>query len=209
MSRATLLGTARPMPWKPPLRLLIAVFMPMAWPARLTSGPPLLPGLMAASVCKKSSYIARLMPLRPLPLMMPCVTEPARPNGAPTASTRSPISIWSLSPRGRWGRSLTPLRRMIAMSVLGSALKSRDVKRRPSWNSTVNSSAPATTWLLVRTMPLGSMTKPEPWPRRGVGSGIMSNGTWPGPPNSPKKRRMSPGAFWPPKPRPRNPCRTG
>ena len=89
-----------PTPWKPPLRLLIAELMPITWPAMLISGPPLLPGLMAASVCKKSSYMF-MWRLRPFALMMPDVTVPVRPNGAPTASTRSPISIWSLSPNCR------------------------------------------------------------------------------------------------------------
>ena len=60
---------------------LMAALMPMTRPSRLTSGPPELPGLIAASVCKKSSYIFMLR-LRPLALTMPLVTEPARPNGA-------------------------------------------------------------------------------------------------------------------------------
>ena len=54
-SRAMLLGTAKPMPMYPPERLAMAVLMPMTSPRRLTSGPPELPGLMAASVWMKSS----------------------------------------------------------------------------------------------------------------------------------------------------------
>src|SRR5688572_31639185 len=34
----------------------IIVLMPMTSPSRLTSGPPEFPGLIDASVCKKSSY---------------------------------------------------------------------------------------------------------------------------------------------------------
>ena len=45
--RATLMGTANPMPcpW-----MLTAELMPTASPAALMRGPPELPGLMAASV---------------------------------------------------------------------------------------------------------------------------------------------------------------
>ena len=50
--RASLAGTARPMPSYPPPRDVIAVLMPTISPSRFTSGPPELPGLMAASCCK-------------------------------------------------------------------------------------------------------------------------------------------------------------
>ena len=45
-------GTAKPIVLA---RGLIAVLMPITSPARLSSGPPELPGLMAASVWMKSS----------------------------------------------------------------------------------------------------------------------------------------------------------
>ncbi len=45
-----LLGIANPIPMYPPERLKIAVFMPITSPLRLISGPPELPGLIAASV---------------------------------------------------------------------------------------------------------------------------------------------------------------
>ena len=51
-SRSMLLGMANP---RPRLRPLMSVFMPITLPSRLTSGPPLLPGLMEASVWMKSS----------------------------------------------------------------------------------------------------------------------------------------------------------
>ena len=47
ISLATLMGTAKPMPWP---WTLMAELMPMASPAALTRGPPEFPGLMAASV---------------------------------------------------------------------------------------------------------------------------------------------------------------
>src|SRR5437660_1058627 len=45
---------AKPIPWEPPLREMIAVLMPTTSPRRLISGPPLLPGLIAAFVWIKS-----------------------------------------------------------------------------------------------------------------------------------------------------------
>ena len=48
-------GTAKPMPIEPPVGEMMAVFTPMTWPSMLNSGPPELPRLMAASVCRKSS----------------------------------------------------------------------------------------------------------------------------------------------------------
>ena len=48
--RAMLAGIAKPIPMNPPVRVLMAVLMPMTSPWRLTRGPPLLPGLIAASV---------------------------------------------------------------------------------------------------------------------------------------------------------------
>ena len=55
-SRTVLLGTANPIPMFPSLRALVmmAVFMPMTSPRTLSSGPPELPGLIAASVCSMS-----------------------------------------------------------------------------------------------------------------------------------------------------------
>ena len=44
------LGTANPMPLLLPERERIAVLMPMSRPALSISGPPELPGLIAASV---------------------------------------------------------------------------------------------------------------------------------------------------------------
>ena len=41
---------ASPTPSLPPLPLKIAVLIPITFPSKSTKGPPLLPGLMAASV---------------------------------------------------------------------------------------------------------------------------------------------------------------
>jgi len=67
----------------------MAVLMPMRRPALSSSGPPELPGLIAASVWM-TSWIGR--PLtdrisRPRPLMTPVVSVWSRPNGLPIANT--------------------------------------------------------------------------------------------------------------------------
>ena len=46
-----LIGIANPMFCAPPPRM--AVFIPTTSPRRFRSGPPLFPGLIEASVCKK------------------------------------------------------------------------------------------------------------------------------------------------------------
>ena len=48
-------GMAKPMPTLPPYGEKIAVFTPTTSPLRLKAGPPELPRLMAASICRKSS----------------------------------------------------------------------------------------------------------------------------------------------------------
>ena len=55
-SRTVLIGTAKPMPMLPSVRplLMMAVLMPMTSPRMFSSGPPELPGLIAASVCSIS-----------------------------------------------------------------------------------------------------------------------------------------------------------
>ncbi len=64
-------------PLLPPVFDAMAVFRPTTSPSRFTSGPPLEPGLIAASVCKKSLMRMddpRLIWPRSRALMMPCVT---------------------------------------------------------------------------------------------------------------------------------------
>src|SRR2546425_2284061 len=52
---AVLIGMANPMPMFPPDGVKIAVLMPITRPSESNSGPPELPGLMAASVWMTSS----------------------------------------------------------------------------------------------------------------------------------------------------------
>jgi hypothetical protein len=48
--RAILAGIAKPIPTFPPAGEMIAELIPISSPRRLTSAPPELPGLIAASV---------------------------------------------------------------------------------------------------------------------------------------------------------------
>ena len=63
------------------------VLTPITSPSSVNSGPPLLPALMAASLC---TYATPAM--RRLALTMPRVTVPSNPRGLPTAITSSPTS---------------------------------------------------------------------------------------------------------------------
>ena len=103
----------------------MAVFMPMTSPAISTSGPPELPGLMAASVWMNcwnwtlrwgrdrrwSGSWRRRCPRR---------RSAERPKGSPMASTQSPTcapsELPSLTVGSGWGASIL----MTAMSVSGS-----------------------------------------------------------------------------------------
>jgi hypothetical protein len=97
MRLAMLDGIENPIPTLPPERERMALLMPTTSPDMLTSGPPEFPGLMAASVWRKSSKGPWPME-RPLALMMPAVTVCCRPNGEPMASTQSPTLTLSESP---------------------------------------------------------------------------------------------------------------
>ena len=142
------------------------MLIPITSPARLTSGPPELPGLMAASVWR--NFARRILPSsRPLPLMMPALTVVSSSNGLPIAITQSPMSSLSESPSFETGRSWAFSSLMTARSLSGSVLISAALNSRPSGSSTVTVSAPATTWLLVSTRPSLSTITPEPTPERG------------------------------------------
>jgi hypothetical protein len=92
MSRGTMrltssIGIAKPMPALAPDGLKMAVLTPITRPAESSSGPPELPGLMAASVCTTprivrpvTASISRLSALT-----MPVVSVWSRPNGLPIA----------------------------------------------------------------------------------------------------------------------------
>ena len=168
-------GMAKPMPEAP---ATIAVLIPTTSPCMFTSGPPELPGLIAASVCKKSSK-GPWSSCRALALMMPAVTVAWRPNGEPTASTQSPTCIRSESPRRAYLKVALPSSSLsTARSVFLSTPMTFALCLPPSRVTTSISVARSTTCALVSAMPVGSTMTPEPRLRCGMRSGT-----------SPKKRR--------------------
>jgi hypothetical protein len=71
----------------------MAVLIPMISPRSLTSAPPELPGLIAASVCSMLTRSGPSPPpgrVRPVALMIPEVTVLSRPNGEPMAIAVEP-----------------------------------------------------------------------------------------------------------------------
>ena len=88
------MGMANPIPTLPgtPVIVAIAVFIPMISPLIFTRGPPLLPGLMAASVWMKFLYVVLFISIFDLPvaLTIPAVTVWLNLNGLPMARTHSP-----------------------------------------------------------------------------------------------------------------------
>ncbi len=71
----------------------------MTSPRAFSSGPPELPGLIAASVCSTSAKrCSAIGNERAVALITPTLTVCARPNGLPIATTQSPGSILDESP---------------------------------------------------------------------------------------------------------------
>ncbi len=171
----------------------IEELIPTTRPDMSTSGPPELPGLIAASV-----WIAGYVVLRSWPpdcgwpppkglsgacgsssaldtetgrfraLTMPVVTVAFRPNGEPTATTAWPTLSSPDLPRDAGVRSETSSALITATSVSGSVPTTLAFFVVPSLKLTEidPSPAPATTWLLVRISPslLSTMPEPEPDP---------------------------------------------
>lgn len=127
----------------------MAVLTPCRLPLTSISAPPELPGLMAASVWMKFSKL--LMPswLRPSAETMPLVTVWPTPKGLPMASTWSPTWSSSELPSTIAG-SLSISILSTARSVSGSVPITLARVWRLSLRVTSISSAPSTTWLLVR-----------------------------------------------------------
>ena len=89
---------AKPKPMLPPVCDIIAELIPITSPSILKRGPPELPLLIDASVCKNFTY-------GPLPIsldiaeIIPAVTVPPSPRGLPIAIDQSPTLIVSESPQ--------------------------------------------------------------------------------------------------------------
>mmetsp|Transcript_18959 Transcript_18959/g.32631 ORF Transcript_18959/g.32631 Transcript_18959/m.32631 type:complete len:237 (+) Transcript_18959:3-713(+) len=172
---------AKPMP---SALVRVAVLMPTTSPAALSSGPPELPGLIAASVCMKSRRLSgkpsSALDLLML-LMMPTVTVLSRPSGLPRAMAQSPTWTASESPRAANGKSVP-----WGGSTLTTARSSSSSEPitlpsncRESVSVTRAFVTPLTTCALVMMMPDLSTMIPEPWPRSFTGGRSFAPlGSW-------------------------------
>ena len=109
--------------------------------------------LIGASVWMKFSYpltsSSRWRFLRPRAETMPIVTVWPTLSGLPMANTTSPTRSLSLSASVTVGRFWASIL-MMATSVFGSVPMTLALNSRSSGSATFSSSAPSTTWLLVR-----------------------------------------------------------
>ena len=145
------IGMAKPMPMEPrEPSVAMAVLTPITSPLALTSGPPELPGLIGASVCRA---VPRWLPSRTSrssALTIPEVTVPARPSGEPTASTGSPTAASAERPRVSGSRPAGLATFSTARSVVASRPTTVAGMRLPLCRTTSTVPPEATTWLLVR-----------------------------------------------------------
>ena len=178
LARST--GIAKPRPMLPPDASpdelgteAPAVGTPMSCAEQLTIAPPLLPGLMAASVCTADTSSADASPslgtctVRLSALTMPEVTVPDRPSGAPSTTTGWPTSSDSDEPMAIGFTPCSGATLITAMSVCGSRPTIVADSALPSENITWIEpplAAAAITWSLVRMSPLELMTSPDPVP---------------------------------------------
>ena len=102
--------------------MIIAVLIPTTRPWLSTSGPPLLPGFKATSVCRTPS-ISRpscARSVRPTALRTPALTVKEKPSGLPMAITSCPTRSVPLCPRsaaGKWLPSIWATARSVAGSL--------------------------------------------------------------------------------------------
>ena len=92
-----MLGIAKPIPTFPPPLEIIALLIPIKYPAEFINAPPLFPGLIGASVWIKFSYSTIPTELLLVAETIPCVMVSPTPKGLPIAKTTSPTSTLSES----------------------------------------------------------------------------------------------------------------
>ncbi len=164
--------TAFPVVWST-LFVRIDWLTPTTSPFKLKSGPPELPGLMAASVWIISAVLKAPPPsgatcagcVLPSPEIMPRVMVPFNPKGLPMATTDCPTKREFESPIGKgwiWSAGASTL--ITAISASASVPITVPCALKPEAKSTSTTLAPSTTWLLVTTWPSLSNTKPDPRP---------------------------------------------
>ena len=153
---ASSIAIAKPMFSVSALRIP-AVLIPTSRPERSTSGPPELPGLIAASVWSRpvrSPFGPSIV--RSSPETMPEVTVgPPRPAGKPIAITTSPSRSADERASSTGVRSLASTR-TTARSRSGAVpitVPSSGFVWTPSLKATVIPVVPSTTWLFVRISP--------------------------------------------------------
>jgi hypothetical protein len=168
------IGMAKPTPLNAPEGLAMAVLMPISRPLESNRGPPLLPGLMAASVWITPAIgrpVAADSISRPTPLTIPVVSVWSSPNGFPIANTFCPTRNALDRPSGT-GRSRRPPPGRTSNTA--TSLSSSNPSTFAGYsvgsprNVAVTSDASRTTWKFVTTIERCasvSHTKPEPAPR--------------------------------------------
>ena len=118
---------------------MICWLTPITRPSPSTSGPPELPGLIAASVwiAPEMRKLVSDWIERSIAETTPIDSDCCSPNGEPIAATGSPTSTPVLSPSGS-GRRLRPSGSILssAMSAFGSAPMTSASTVLPSANST-------------------------------------------------------------------------
>ena len=161
------IGTANPTPelWSALPSVAIWSAMPTTLPSASSTGPPELPGFIAASVwiaCATVKPLGAWM-VRSTPETMPVLRLRSYPNGSPMAATGAPTPTDAELPSAS-GCSVRPEGStvMTATSVASSWPSTVALRVVPSWNFTVTDVAPSTTWAAVTMWPLPSTTKPVP-----------------------------------------------
>src|ERR1035437_1095430 len=146
--------------------LMSADTMPITWPSRLTSGPPELPGLTAASTWIRPCSSGPLLGSwndRFSPETTPTLIELDIPNGLPMTKTSLPTRTLRGLPRtAGWRLAGGWLARRTAMSFWGCVVWTWAGECVPSANVTSIDTAFATTCKAVRMSPLESTTTPLP-----------------------------------------------
>ena len=126
------MGTAKPMPRLPACARseMMAVLTPITSPRTLSSGPPELPGLIAASVwiigCSRPGIGKNG---RPIALTTPTVTVWPRLKGLPMAITQSPGDICSESPNLRRLQLELRLLGQLDQRAVGQRVAADDLRR--------------------------------------------------------------------------------
>jgi len=144
------------MPAEAPLGLKIAALTPITRPLESRSGPPELPGLIAASVWMTSRILRPFgdRSSRPSALTTPTVSEWSSPNGLPTARTRWPTRSVRDTP-GASGTSFScgALIRRTARSFSGAMPTT--FASQSDWSASVTAKALPSwmTWKLVTMWP--------------------------------------------------------